>query len=74
MASYRVILKDAEDYEINTHLTDGLKAAKEQAKYLLTDTYARRLGTSHDSLNTHKVEVREEDTLDCVWDAFRKEG
>ena len=50
--------------------SNGLKAAKTRAKYLLTDAHARGLETTHGALGTRKVEVQESQTGDCLWDMF----
>lgn len=73
MAEYSVVLIDADGYDISVDFVEGVKAAKERAKYFLGDTYVRNCGTTHDSLNTNKVEVRNE-VGDCLYDFFRKEG
>ena len=69
MMSYTVILKDVDGYEVTRTSEDNLKQARESARYFLTDTYAARLGTTHNDLNTHKVEVCKNG--ECVWDAFK---
>lgn len=70
MAEYTVTLKDSAKFDIYAEKADGLKIAKTLAKYLLSDDYAKRLGTSHDILNTTKVEITNSSD-ECVWDSFR---
>lgn len=71
MNEYDVVLKDRDGYDICTDLIYGLAAAKARAKYLLSDEHAAMLGTTHDDLGTHKVEVQATRTGACLWDAFR---
>jgi hypothetical protein len=74
MTEYLVLLKDADGYDITAQFVEGLKAAKERAKYLLTDSYAHNIETTHQELNSYKVEVRASSSAECLWDAFRKEN
>ena len=69
MAYLDVILRDQDGFDIVTDAVDGMAAAKIRARYLLTEEYAARLGTSHATLGTHKVEVRNADGT-CLFDAF----
>lgn len=55
--TYLVILKDREGYEITSQIVDGLKEAKRQAKYFLSEDYALFVGTTHENLETYKVEI-----------------
>lgn len=71
MAEYDVVLKDRDGCDICTDLVDGLPAAKARAKYLLSDEHAALIGSTHDTLGTHKVEVQATRTGKCLWDAFR---
>ncbi len=71
MSEYDVVLKDRDGCDICTDLIDGLPAAKAHAKYLLSEEYAKHIGTSHDVLGTYKVEVQATRTGGCLWDAFR---
>lgn len=71
MNEYDVVLRDRDGFDICTDLVEGLTAAKKRAEYLLTDDYAKTLGTTHDTLGTHKVEVQATRTGSCIWDAFR---
>ena len=73
MAEYNVILKDVAGCDISTDLVDGMAAAKAKAKYLLTASYAKNIGTTHTALGSVKVEVQDARGV-CLWDAFRAEG
>lgn len=70
MAQYSVLLLDSDGCETANDLIDGLAAAKKQAKYLLSDTYAASVESTHETLRTQKVEVRSENG-ECLWDVFR---
>lgn len=72
MNEYQVVVKDADGYEISDNQVEGVKAAKEHAKYCLTDAYAIRIGTTHQVLRTFKAEVQKDG--ECLYDFFRKEG
>lgn len=74
MATYNVILKDRDDYDICADLVDGMTAAKARAKYLLTDAFAKSIETTHATLGTCRVEVQAADTGVCLWDASAKKG
>lgn len=63
--------KDADGYDISADIIEGMKAAKDKARYYLSDEYARRLGTTHEALGTFKAEVQATRTGTCLWDAFR---
>jgi hypothetical protein len=65
---YTIVLKDREGYEITRTSEDNLKDARKAAVYFLTSVYATRMGTTHEALGTHKVEVLKND--ECVWDKF----
>ncbi|MGN8119960.1 hypothetical protein [Labrys sp. 22185] len=73
MTEYNVILRDADGCDIVSDLIEGLPAAKKRARYMLSDEFARYLGSSHETLWTHKAEVQTADG-ECVWDAFRSPG
>lgn len=74
MAEYQVVVKDADGYDISNDLVEGLKAAKERAKYFVTDDYARFVGTTHQALGTSHAEVQDARTGECLHDFFRKGG
>ena len=66
--TYEVALIDMDGYETTDDQPDTLKQAKEHAKYLLSDKYARACETTHADMRTRKVEVRKNGV--CIWDAF----
>lgn len=69
-AKYQVLLLDKDGYHItNPFEADTLKAAKERAKYLLSDEWATTAETTHETLGTKKVEIRNQ-AGECVWDDF----
>ena len=74
MSHYNVVLIDADGCDLSNDLVEGINAAKDRAKYLLSDVYARHCETTHRALNTYKAEVRPEDSSECLYDFFRKEG
>jgi hypothetical protein len=71
MADYSVILKDKSGHEICSDIVSGLPAAKERAKYLISDKHAILIGSSHQDLETDKAEVRSIHKDECLWDIFR---
>ncbi|VFU17526.1 hypothetical protein [Methylocella tundrae] len=73
MSHFNVVLLDANGYDLSSDLVEGLTPAKERAKYLLSDVYARHCATTHRALNTYKAEVRPEDSSECLYDFFREE-
>ena len=68
MATYHVTLKDAEGYDIAKDYVDGLPQAKERARYLLSDKYARSVETTVADLGAVKAEVALGNV--CLWDVF----
>jgi hypothetical protein len=68
-SKYNVVLLDGDGYELSSRPADTLKAAKADAKYLLSDDYARVVETSHADMQTEKVEVRGS-AGEVVWDKF----
>jgi hypothetical protein len=71
MSEYIVALKDADGFDICTDLVEGLARAKAHAKYLLSDNYAKAIGSTHATLGTHKAEVHTVHTGGAIlWDAF----
>ena len=64
---YKVILKDSGGYEIDSRPADNLKEAKNIAKYLLSDEFARMAESTHADLGTERVEVFNK-AGECVWD------
>lgn len=69
MREYEVALIDASGHSIGTDETvEGMAAAKKRASYLLSDRFARDVGSTHAALGTSKVEIR--NAGDCVWDRF----
>lgn len=69
MAEYNVILLDKDGCETVNDLIEAMPAAKKRAKYLLTDAFADSVESTHDTLGTEKVEIRNE-AGECLWDAF----
>jgi hypothetical protein len=70
---YIVCLLDGDGYPIKKiEDIEGLMEAKTQARYLLSDDWAYLSETTHERLDTHKVEILDEDG-DCIWDKFREE-
>jgi len=68
-AKYRVVLLDADGYEIGERSADNLKAAKAEMSYMLSDQYANVAETTHETLGTHKVEARNSKG-ECILDHF----
>lgn len=64
---YNVILRDSKGYEISSREAEGLKKAKESAKYLASEDYARVCESSHETMDSSRVEVVNDDG-ECVWD------
>ena len=71
MRDYHVVLLDGLGYELTFGLREGRKAAVTYAKYLLSDAYAKTHGTSHEALGTHKAELRDVVSGECLCDKFR---
>lgn len=71
MSEYDVVLIDRDGCDICADLIDGLVAARARAKYLLSEDYAKQIGSTHDTLGTYKAEVQATRTGACLWDAFR---
>lgn len=67
MTTYNVVLLDKDGYETANDVVDGLPAAKKTAAYLLSADYAKAVESTHETLGTDKVEVRNE-SGECVWD------
>ena len=74
MSEYDVVLKDNFGCDITTDLVEGLPDAKKRATYFLSDAYAKTIGTTHETLGTHKVEIQATRTAVCIWDAFLKKA
>lgn len=70
MATYTITLLDVDYYEVSSAEVEGQVSAKDRAKYMLTEEYARNIGTTHAALATHKVELRKEGEKECLWDKF----
>lgn len=68
-AKYRVLLLDAEGYEISDRLADNLKEAKKTMAYMLSEQYASVAETTHQTMGTHKAEVRNAGG-ECILDEF----
>ena len=67
MADYRVVLKNSYGDEIVAEIVPGLAAAKARAKYFLSPEYARQGKTTHEAMDTQKVEVLNA-RGECLWD------
>lgn len=67
MAQYNVVLLDRDGFDIVNDLVDGLPAAKKTANYLLSADFAKTVESTHETLGTTKVEVRNE-SGECIWD------
>ena len=74
MAEYQVVIKSADGCDISSDIVEGVKAAKERAKYFISNDYARAMGTTHQTLGTYCAEVQDTCTGECLFDFFRKEG
>lgn len=72
MAEFRVALKDRNGFDICEETVEGAKAARARAIYLLSEEHADMIGTSHDTLETFKVEVQAIPSGECLWDRFFK--
>ena len=67
MSYYEIKLVDASGYEITSSERETLKAAKEHARYLISDRYAYAVNGNHADWGTEKAEVLK-NGIDCVWD------
>ena len=68
---FRIVLLDKEGYTIHDNNVDTFGEAKELAKYYLTDDWAIECETTHEELDTHKVEIRNHYEV-LLWDIFYK--
>lgn len=67
---YKILLKDSDGFTIGSeHEANGMKAAKQTAKRLLSADYAKSCETTHEALRTEKVEILNE-SGECVADLF----
>lgn len=66
---YRCFLLDSCGYEISERPADNLKEAKATMGYMLSDEYARVAETTHETMGTHKAEVRNAKG-ECILDNF----
>lgn len=64
------VVLDNKGYEIERGEYETVKAAKDRVKVILNDEWAISSETTHESLGTHKGEVRVNG--ECVWDKFYK--
>jgi hypothetical protein len=72
-AKYQIVLKASDGTHISDwYDADNLKRAKEIAKRLLSDDWARDGETTHETLGTEKVEVLNNKTGECMYDEFYK--
>jgi len=68
---YTVVLLDRDGFDIARDAgLPNLSEAKKKAKSLMADEWPTRSGTSHATLGSYKVEVRDAAGV-CLWDAFR---
>ena len=70
MTQYSVVLLDMNDKETANSLADNLTAARGQAKYYLSNDFVRYVETTHEDLQTEKVEIHNE-SGECLWGRFR---
>lgn len=76
MKYFTAILYSRDDCEIDRCSDcEGIKAAKERARYMLSDEFARMSETTHARLETKKVAVFADGAETgansvCEWDAF----
>lgn len=68
-SKYRVVLLDAEDYEISDRPAENLKEAKTTMAYMLSAKYAEVAETTHETMGTYKAEVRNAKG-ECILDDF----
>ena len=68
-SKYRVVLLDADGYEISERPADNLNEAVVTLAYMLSEQYANVAETTHKAMGTHKVEVRNAKG-DCILDDF----
>jgi hypothetical protein len=68
-SKYRVLLLDAEGYEIGERPADNLKDAKAEMAYMLSAQYAQVAETTHETMGTYKAEVRNAKG-ECILDDF----
>jgi hypothetical protein len=54
---YRIVLRDANGFDIGERFAMGLKESKIAAKYLLSEDYARAIESTHADQQTAKAEV-----------------
>lgn len=67
---YTVKLLCKKGFEITSRPADTIKESKVIGKYLLSDNYAHNSETTHENLDTEKVEVYNNATGVCVWDRY----
>lgn len=72
-AFYNVVLFDRQGHHITVSERQGMKDAKDEAKYLLSDTFAQSSETTHSALGTAKVAIFKEGEPisandSCEWD------
>jgi hypothetical protein len=75
MDRYQIRLINAHGDWIMETSADTKKAAIAKAKYLLTDKYADDCVTTHDRLETEKVEIHDvllRSGISCIWDRCRE--
>jgi len=55
--TYHIRLLDREGAHLTDHHEDTLQAARDKARYLMTDEFATACGSTHERLGTEKVVV-----------------
>lgn len=70
-SKYEVTLLSDLGSEIGTRPAENLKEAKSTARYMMSDAYATLAETTHATLRTEKVEIRDLSN-EVVWDAFKE--
>lgn len=69
MAQYNVVLLDRDGCETVNDVVDGMAAAKKRARYLMSESFAFDVGSTHETLGSYKTEVRAENG-ECLADFF----
>jgi len=70
MGKYTIVLLDHDGTPISERYADTIGEARKAAKCMLDDMYATSAETTHEAWGTHKVEVTNTQTGECLYDYF----
>jgi hypothetical protein len=70
MKTYKIVLRDSDDHNISDSEAEGIKAAKETARHMLSDNWATASETTHEDLGTAKADILSE-SGELVEEIFR---